>query len=124
MPALRAKSLQITGYLEALISERLADTLQVVTPPQPERRGCQLSLRVVGGRERGRALFEYLAAQRRARRLARARRDPHLARPALQPPCRRAAVRAHRRSVARPGLSHELIEPSSDAEEADRSPAR
>lgn len=62
MPALRAKSLQITGYLEALIRLRLADTLQVVTPSQPERRGCQLSLRVVGGRERGRALFEYLAS--------------------------------------------------------------
>ncbi|UNK51070.1 kynureninase [Lysobacter sp. S4-A87] len=61
MPALRAKSLQITGYLESLIRLRLADTLQVVTPSQPERRGCQLSLRVVGGRERGRALFEYLA---------------------------------------------------------------
>lgn len=62
MPALRAKSLQITGYLEALIRLRLADTLQVVTPSQPERRGCQLSLRVIGGRERGRALFEYLAS--------------------------------------------------------------
>ncbi|HEY5850894.1 MAG TPA: kynureninase [Lysobacter sp.] len=61
MPALRAKSLKITGYLEALIRLRLADTLQVVTPSQPERRGCQLSLRVVGGRERGRDLFEYLA---------------------------------------------------------------
>ncbi|MFC3816095.1 kynureninase [Lysobacter sp. GCM10012299] len=61
MPALRAKSLQITGYLEALIRLRLAETLQVVTPSQPERRGCQLSLRVAGGRERGRALFEYLA---------------------------------------------------------------
>ncbi len=62
MPALRVKSRQITGYLEALIRLRLADTLQVVTPSQPERRGCQLSLRVIGGRERGRALFEYLAA--------------------------------------------------------------
>ncbi|MGO4220444.1 kynureninase [Lysobacter sp. TAF61] len=61
MAALRAKSLKITGYLEALIKLRLADTLQVVTPSQPERRGCQLSLRVVGGRERGRDLFEYLA---------------------------------------------------------------
>jgi len=61
MPALRAKSLRITGYLEALIRLRLAETLQVVTPSQPERRGCQLSLRVAGGRERGRALFEYLA---------------------------------------------------------------
>ncbi|HEY5802992.1 MAG TPA: kynureninase [Lysobacter sp.] len=61
MSALRAKSIRITGYLESLIRLRLADTLQVVTPAQPERRGCQLSLRVIGGRERGRDLFEYLA---------------------------------------------------------------
>ena len=53
--------MRLTGYLEQLIRERLADTLQVVTPPEPARRGAQLSLRVAGGRERGRALFEYLA---------------------------------------------------------------
>ena len=35
-------------------------TLQIVTPAEPERRGCQLSLRVTGGRERGRELFEHL----------------------------------------------------------------
>jgi len=60
MARLRAKSRQLTGYLEALIRARLAHVLQIVTPSEPERRGCQLSLRVVGGRERGRALFEYL----------------------------------------------------------------
>jgi kynureninase len=59
--AVRRKSLALTGYLEALILERLADTLQIVTPRDMERRGAQLSLRVVGGREQGRALFEYLA---------------------------------------------------------------
>jgi kynureninase len=61
MDALRARSLRLTGYLEALIRERLADTLQVVTPADPAQRGAQLSLRVAGGRERGRALFEHLA---------------------------------------------------------------
>ncbi|MDQ2701961.1 MAG: kynureninase [Pseudomonadota bacterium] len=60
MDALRQRSLRLTGYLEALIRERLADTLQVVTPREPERRGAQLSLRVAGGRAHGRALFEYL----------------------------------------------------------------
>ena len=63
MPALRAKSEALTGYLEALIREHLSDVLQIVTPREPARRGCQLSLRVVGGRERGRALFEHLAAR-------------------------------------------------------------
>jgi kynureninase len=60
MQALRGRSLRLTGYLEALIGERLADTLQIVTPRDPGQRGAQLSLRVIGGRERGRALFEYL----------------------------------------------------------------
>ncbi|GAB6197566.1 kynureninase [Lysobacter xanthus] len=62
LPALRAKSRSLTGYLEALIDARLAGTLQVLTPRDPARRGCQLSLRVHGGREQGRALFEHLAA--------------------------------------------------------------
>ncbi|RNF83381.1 kynureninase [Montanilutibacter psychrotolerans] len=67
MPALRGKSLRLTGYLEALIRLRLAETLEILTPVEPERRGCQLSLRVIGGRglrgrEAGRALFDHLAA--------------------------------------------------------------
>jgi len=63
MAALRAKSERLTGHLEALIDARLRDTLQVLTPRDPARRGCQLSLRVAGGRERGRALFEHLGTQ-------------------------------------------------------------
>ena len=63
MSALRAKSLQLTGYLETLIREHLGDVLQIATPSEPERRGAQLSLRVMGGRERGRELFEFLAGQ-------------------------------------------------------------
>ena len=59
---LRTKSEKLTGFLEALIQARVPDTLQIVTPSEPERRGCQLSLRVTGGRERGRELFEYLAS--------------------------------------------------------------
>ena len=62
MPALRAKSERLTGYLEQLIRSQLNDTLQIVTPASPQQRGCQLSLRVIGGRERGRALFEHLGA--------------------------------------------------------------
>ena len=60
MEALRRKSEQLTAYLETLIREHLDKVLQIVTPREPERRGCQLSLRVVGGRARGRALFEHL----------------------------------------------------------------
>ena len=61
MPALRDKSQRLTGYLEALIRERLTETLQIVTPRERQRRGAQLSLRVAGGHERGRALFDHLA---------------------------------------------------------------
>ncbi len=63
MPALREKSLRLTGYLETLIRARLAGVLSIATPSDPERRGCQLSLRVDGGRARGRELFEYLSAR-------------------------------------------------------------
>ncbi|HET6396439.1 MAG TPA: kynureninase [Pseudoxanthomonas sp.] len=60
MAALRAKSEKLTGFLDQLVRQRLAGTLEILTPAEPERRGCQLSLRVAGGRERGRELFEYL----------------------------------------------------------------
>jgi kynureninase len=36
--------------------------LEIATPREPERRGCQLSLRVCGGRDDGRALFDHLNA--------------------------------------------------------------
>ena len=42
---------------------RLPNVLEIVTPTEPERRGCQLSLRVRAGRDQGRALFDYLVAQ-------------------------------------------------------------
>ena len=63
MDRLRAKSEKLTAHLESLIHARCAETLQVVTPSDPGRRGCQLSLRVAGGRTRGRELFEYLEAR-------------------------------------------------------------
>ncbi len=63
LPALRAKSEALTGYLQQLIDAELGEVLQVITPREPLQRGCQLSIRVIGGRERGRALFDYLAAR-------------------------------------------------------------
>ncbi len=63
MTALREKSVRLTDYLDASIRAHLADVLSIVTPAQAERRGCQLSLRVHGGRARGRELFEYLGAR-------------------------------------------------------------
>jgi len=63
MARLRDKSVQLTAYLEGLINARLAGTIEIATPADAQRRGCQLSLRVVGGRARGRALFEYLVGR-------------------------------------------------------------
>jgi kynureninase len=68
MPALRAKSERLTGDLESLIRVHLGHVLQIVTPASPVERGCQLSLRVIGGRgmtgrSAGRALFEFLASR-------------------------------------------------------------
>ncbi len=63
MPVLRAKSELLTGYLERLIDADLRDVLQVVTPRDMTQRGCQLSIRVIGGRARGRDLFDFLATR-------------------------------------------------------------
>lgn len=63
LSALRLKSEQLTGFLEQLIEDRLGDVLDILTPPEPIRRGCQLSIRVRGGRHRGRSLFDYLSSQ-------------------------------------------------------------
>jgi kynureninase len=46
---LRAKSVALTGFLEFLL-ERLAPAVRIITPREPGERGCQLSLRVPGGR--------------------------------------------------------------------------
>ena len=62
MTALRGKSEKLTGLLEALIRTRLHDALEIITPHDPAQRGAQLSLRVIGGRERGRELFDYLVS--------------------------------------------------------------
>jgi kynureninase len=62
MRRLREKSLALTGYLSWLVDSELQQVLEVVTPAEPARRGCQLSLRVKGTRDAGRALFEHLGA--------------------------------------------------------------
>ena len=42
---LRAKSIALTGFMQQLIEERLRDLVEIITPGDPEERGCQLSLR-------------------------------------------------------------------------------
>ncbi|NUS06981.1 MAG: kynureninase [Nonomuraea sp.] len=50
MTALRARSVRLTGYLESLLDEVAATRpLTLITPRDPDRRGCQLSLRIERG---------------------------------------------------------------------------
>jgi kynureninase len=63
LPALRAKSVALTGYLEALIDARLAGRVTVLTPRGADARGAALSLRLERGRDAARAAFEALCAR-------------------------------------------------------------
>jgi len=60
MRALRSKSMALTAYFDDLIRAHAGDVLEITTPTDPRRRGCQLSLRVKGPREAGRSLFDHL----------------------------------------------------------------
>jgi kynureninase len=62
MAALRKKSCRLTAYLAWLIETRLGDTLEILTPDEPERRGAQLSIRVRAGRDAGKSLFDHMVA--------------------------------------------------------------
>jgi len=44
MEAILAKQRLLTGYLEELLNRRLGGKLKIITPADPEQRGCQLSL--------------------------------------------------------------------------------
>ena len=59
LAALRATSERLTAYLLALVDPLGAARFEVLTPREPERRGCQVSLRV---RRSGRDLVRALAA--------------------------------------------------------------
>jgi len=44
MGALREKSLKLTAYLETLIDREIPDRVSIITPRNPDERGCALSL--------------------------------------------------------------------------------
>jgi kynureninase len=60
MSALREKSRKLTGYLEFLLAEIGDERISVITPSDPDQRGCQLSIRVRGG---DRSLHERIVAR-------------------------------------------------------------
>jgi kynureninase len=58
LPALRAKSRVLTGFLHTCLREMLPAGSSVITPGNAEERGCQLSVRIA---DRARERFEALA---------------------------------------------------------------
>ncbi len=58
MQALREKSEQLTGYMEYLLKLINHLPFEIITPAEPSRRGCQLSLLF---KERGKEVFEKLS---------------------------------------------------------------
>ena len=59
MSALIEKSRKLTGYLEFLIDEIADERISIVTPRDPNSRGCQLSINIKDG---GKALYEKIVA--------------------------------------------------------------
>jgi kynureninase len=55
---LRAKSVELTGYLEFLL-DRLGPSVRLITPRDTQARGCQLSFRIIGT-GRGAKVFRWL----------------------------------------------------------------
>ena len=56
---LRAKSIALTSFLEQLL-QPLQSSVQLITPRDVQSRGCQLSIRILGGGTRGRRVLDRL----------------------------------------------------------------
>ncbi len=65
MPALRAKSIALTGLFVSLVESRCGDALSLATPRAPERRGSQISFHAIGPiAGHGYAVMQALSARR------------------------------------------------------------
>jgi len=60
MHRLRAKSVALTAYLEFLLLAGADQRFSIITPNEAERRGCQISIRILQG---GRAICDTLARE-------------------------------------------------------------
>lgn len=60
MTALRQKSLKLTGFMEFLLKQITHLPFEIITPTEPAKRGCQLSLLF---KSRGKEVFEALSAK-------------------------------------------------------------
>ncbi|HRW75071.1 MAG: kynureninase [Lewinellaceae bacterium] len=60
MDRLTAKSRQLTGFLEYLLQQQSNPRFSLITPSDPDQRGCQLSIRVAGA---DKSVFHRLSEQ-------------------------------------------------------------
>jgi kynureninase len=58
--ALRAKSVQLTSFLQDALLSRCGQDLEIITGTDPRQRGCQLSVRVRGGTARAQRVYAAL----------------------------------------------------------------
>ena len=57
MRSLRKKSTLLTGYLEFLLNKMISDQFLIITPSNPDERGCQLSILM---KQNGKRVFNTL----------------------------------------------------------------
>lgn len=60
MEKLNLKTRKLTGYMEQLVNSLGSETIEIITPSNPNQRGCQLSIRVKAA---DKSLFEQLNKQ-------------------------------------------------------------
>ena len=84
LPRLRTKSVALTDFMDALV-RRLEPQVHILTPRASSARGCQLSMRIAGGPQRGRARVRCAPGARHGVRLAQAGHHPRGARAPVQP---------------------------------------
>ena len=58
---LREKSVNLTGFLAFIVNEPGSDQISIITPANPEERGCQLSLVI---HQKGKEVYDYLTRNR------------------------------------------------------------
>jgi kynureninase len=64
LAALRAKSERLTAFLHEALLSQCRENIEVITGADPQRRGCQLSIRVRGGTARARRVYAALGERR------------------------------------------------------------
>ncbi len=60
MQPLREKSIALTNFLELGLHTLVGEHIEIITPEDPAKRGCQLSLRMLAGKDSGQRLYQAL----------------------------------------------------------------